>query len=57
MSGYFAIGSRVSVGGLCDCAVVQMETSTQLLVRIEGRGDQWVPRNRAALLDEVCMPL
>ena len=46
-----AIGSRVRVDGLTDSAVVQMETSTQVLIRIEGRGDQWVPRSKAVDAD------
>ena len=44
----YGLGSRVRVEGFAASAVVQMETSTQLLVRIDGR-EHWVPRNRAVL--------
>jgi hypothetical protein len=40
------IGAKVRVDGLE--ATVQMETSTQLLIRMEGKGSEmWVPRSRA----------
>ena len=48
----YGLGSRVRVEGFAASAVVQMETSTQLLVRIDGR-EHWVPRNRAVLDPEV----
>ena len=48
----FAIGSRVRVEGLDASAIVQMETSTQLLVRVDGR-EMWLPRHRARPEEEV----
>lgn len=49
----FAIGSRVRIQGVVACAVVQMETSTQLLIRIEGR-EIWLPRQLAVPENDVC---